>query len=96
MINLNDITVDPLAVERLVADGHHPAKASALAFTAAAKEAARNVAASRVPGVSLASRVASGELTIVDVVGALQAERHLDRETAFAEAERLIRTSQRA
>lgn len=78
-------------VERLVSAGHHPKQAQAIATAEAARAVAASLTAEASEVVQLADRVRAGEATIVQLADKIASDRHLDRNLAFGEAERMLR-----
>jgi hypothetical protein len=75
--------------EKLVSEGHAPARAEVIAASAARAPSPR----APTEAVTLAARVHMGEATIIQLADAIERQRRLGRDDAFACAERMLRDS---
>lgn len=78
-------------VENLVAAGHPVARARMLAMARAGREIAHAMAKPPSETDQLVNRVAEGTATIVTLADSIAKDKGVDRETAFAMAERALR-----
>jgi phage I-like protein len=89
------VEVDPREIQRLVSQGRAPDRARMIAMKNAAAAVARMLREQPSEIDQLADRVRAGEENIVTLANKIAASRgNFDREGAFGEAERMIRTGQ--